>query len=169
VFAQSDVALTMTTSPPEGILGSDLLVVAAHGGIGEGNGYFRVVRDDSLLAVGSSRFATALGGIGCVVLFVCSGGRLDRDPRAHTTLGLVKQLLENGCRVVVAPPWPLYVNVPSYWLPTFLAEWKAGAQVIDACFIANEAVRSHFGDEPAHYLAMTVYGDPCFARTARHS
>jgi hypothetical protein len=163
-LAQHGVQVLTSSSPPKSIAGADILILAAHGGVGERNGYFRVVRDDMELAIGSSALANALSGVGCVVLFVCSGGRVDKDPRAHTTVGLVKQLLDNGCRAVIAPPWPLDSRVPSRWVPTFLEEWMRGTAVIDACFIANGSVRLNLGDDPVHCLAMTVYGDPLLAR-----
>ena len=46
----------------------------------------------------------ALSNVGVVILFVCSGGRLDAHPNENTTIGLTKQLLGKGCRAVIAPP-----------------------------------------------------------------
>jgi hypothetical protein len=107
----------------------------------------------------------ALANVGAVVLFVCSGGRVDEHPGASTTVGLVKQLLDRGCHAVIAPPWPLDASVPPRWLPTFLEFWTSGAPVIDACFEANEAVRQQLSDDPGKDLAMTVFGDPLLSRS----
>jgi hypothetical protein len=82
-------------------------------------------------------------------------------------VGLVKRLLDNGCRTVVAPPWPLRTDVPPRWLPAFLESWSASAPVIDACFDANAAVRAALGDDPATDLAMAVYGDPLTCTSKR--
>lgn len=165
-FAAHGVVLSSGFEPPAALKGSDMMIVAAHGGVAEDKRFFRVVTDDVDLALASSTISGALEDIGVVVLFVCSGGRLDKHPGASATVGLVRRLLDNGCRAVVAPPWPLRTNVPPYWLPTFLDRWSASAAVIDACFDANCAVRAALGDDPATDLAMTVYGDPLTCRSA---
>jgi hypothetical protein len=85
---------------------------------------------------------------------------MDKHPMANTTLGLVRQLLGNGCTAVVASPWPLDSRVPSYWIPTFLERWHAGFSLIDAVFDANSNVRVKFSGEPRDCLAMHLYGDP---------
>ena len=146
--------------PPANLSGSELVIVAAHGGTAIENRYFLGVQDDSSMALGSSRLAQTLSGAGEVIFFVCSGGRLDPQPGASAVIGLVAQLLDEGCRAVIAPPWPLEAMVPPYWLPAFLEAWADGAAVIDACFAANGKVRAELGDNPGQCLAMTVYGDP---------
>ncbi|MES2522567.1 MAG: hypothetical protein V4617_07725 [Gemmatimonadota bacterium] len=152
---------------PDGLSGSELIIVGAHGGVADRNRYFLSVQDDVALRVPSGSVARALAGIGVVVLFVCSGGRVDRRPGANAMLGLAKELLDRGCRAVVAPPWPLETMVPPLWLPTFLQSWSAGQPVIDAVFEANMAVRQFGGAEPRRYLAMTVYGDPLMGAARR--
>jgi len=155
-----NVATVHTERPPADLAGCELVVVAAHGGVAMDNLYFLGVQDDTAVALGSSSLARALGGVGVVVLFVCSGGRMDVHPEASATLSLVNQLLAKGCRAVIAPPWPLETSVPPHWLPVFLTAWNEGLPVIDACFVANAAVRKVLGDNPRHYLAMTLFGDP---------
>ncbi|HEX8320459.1 hypothetical protein [Longimicrobium sp.] len=127
--------------------------------------FFRVVADDSDVKITPAALAGSLGGVGTVVLFVCSGGRIDKHPGSSAVLGMAKRLLTSGCRAVVAPTWPLEVSVPGVWLPGFLAEWERGTPVIDACFAANTAARAEFGWNPKRCLAMTVYGDPLVAKT----
>ena len=159
-FQNHGVSLTGGSAPPSGLAGSEMAIVAAHGGLTEDARYFRAVADDVDLAIATSTLSGALAEIGVVVLFVCSGGRLDKHPGASTTVGLVKKLLDSGCSAVVAPPWPLNVSVPPHWLPNFLTSWTAGQCVIDACFEANQAVRRSLGEDPSKYLAMSVYGNP---------
>jgi hypothetical protein len=153
--------------PPARLAGCELVIVGAHGGTSMENRFFLGVQDDTQVGLGASRLAQALAGAGIVVLFVCSGGRLDPHPDASAVVGLVATLLDEGCRAVIAPPWPLEGVVPPYWLPTFLHAWESGAAVIDACFAANGAVRERLGANPGQYLAMTVYGDPLASISAR--
>jgi hypothetical protein len=166
-FESHAVELFNGEDTPAELSNSDMVIVGAHGGLGEDKRYFRVVTDDVDLALASSTVSGALRNIGVVVLFVCSGGRIDKHPGASTTIGFAKQLLARGCRAVVAPPWPLDTSVPPAWLPTFLDRWMAGAPVLDACFDANAAVRAVRGAVPSADLAMTVYGDPLITRPAR--
>jgi len=142
-----------------------MAIVAAHGGLVEDARFFRAVMDDVALAIASSALSGALADIGVVVLFVCSGGRLDKHPGASTTVGLVKRLLDEGCGTVLASPWPVDVSVPPHWLPAFLAAWSSGTCVMDACFAANQAVRARLGDDPGKYFAMSVYGNPLAQRS----
>ncbi|MDF1552485.1 MAG: hypothetical protein P1P84_05450 [Deferrisomatales bacterium] len=165
-FEHHGVSLSSGGRPPSDLEGSDMVIVAAHGGLGEDKRFFRVVADDVDLALAASTLSGALSRVGVVVLFVCSGGRIDKHPGASTTVGLAKQLLHRGCRAVVAPPWPLSTSVPPHWLPVFLDRWMLGAAIIDACFEANAAVRESFGASPDDDLAMAVYGDPLASRTA---
>jgi hypothetical protein len=165
-FERHHVQFESGSTPPERLDGADLAIVAAHGGVADEGRFFRVVRDDAHLEMGSSAVSSAFAKVGTVVLVVCSGGRLDKHPEANAVVGLVKQLLDDGCRAVIAPPWPLAVNVPPHWLPTFLDAWHSGEPVIDACFQANAAVQAALGPDPAACLAMTVYGDPLSSRSA---
>lgn len=159
-FDKHGVALGTGSSPSRAMAGAGLAIIAAHGGVGEDTKFFRVLTDDADLALAASDFSSSLTDINVVVLFVCSGGRLDKHPAASTTVGLVKQLLDRGCRAVIAPPWPLDTSIPPIWLPAFLERWANGEPVIDACFEANQSIRDARGPKPVDDLAMTVYGDP---------
>jgi hypothetical protein len=54
--------------------------------------------------------------------------------------------------------------VPSHWLSAFLEHWAAGDSLIDAAFKANAVVEGAFAQDPAHGLAITVYGNPLLRR-----
>jgi hypothetical protein len=159
------VQLDTSNGIPKGLSGSDLVIVAAHGGIFPEGRFFQVVADDANLRVSSAALSGELRNVRTVVLFVCSAGRFDEHPMASTTIGLAKELLDGGSSVVVASPWPLDSRVPSHWLPSFLQAWTAGRTAIDANFAANKAVEKELGDSPAYCLAMTVFGDPLTTRT----
>lgn len=149
---------------PAALAGSTMAVITAHGGIDDEEGFFRVVSDEGALRVTPDALAAALRNVGIVVLFVCSGGRSDKHPGAHTTLGLARQILDRGSQAVVASPWPLDSRVPAHWLPTFLAQWSAGERLIEANFTANKIVDQNFALDPARGLAMTVFGNPMVRR-----
>ena len=96
-----------------------------------------------------------------------SSGCVDLRPGANAVVGLVRQLLGNGCRAVVGSPWPLEWFVGAFWLPPFLDALDRGAAVLDACFEANDVVRRSLEHEPRRWLAMSVYGDPYTTVPAR--
>jgi hypothetical protein len=166
-FNEHGVDLDEGPAVPEGLAGAELAIVAAHGGLLPGGFYFHVIANDAELKAAAGRFADAIRGAEVVVLFVCSGGRVDSHPMSNTTVGLVKYALEAGCKCVVASPWPLDSRVPSYWLPAFLSAWESGNAVVDATFEANQAVKTRFSAEQRDYLAMTVYGDGLRTRAPR--
>jgi hypothetical protein len=149
---------------PTAFAGASIVVITAHGGIHPEGRYFQVVSDEGILRVTARDLANALRNVGIVILFVCSGGRTDKHPGAHTTLGLAKDILDRGCAAVIASPWPLDAGVPSNWLPVFLEHWSQGYSLIEANFCANKAVDQSFSKDPARGLAMTILGNPTLRR-----
>jgi hypothetical protein len=149
---------------PHDMKDAGLAVVTAHGGLSSDGRYLRSIRDDNELVEAPSALANALEGVELVILFVCSGGRIDKNPWDNSTTSLPKQLLNGGSRAVIASPWPLNVLVTYNWLDPFLRAWELGATVLEATRTANDAVAKHFGDVPQYSLAMRVYGDVLLTR-----
>ena len=154
-----NVTLRRDAEVPDDMARSELAIVAAHGGLLPGERHFQKVSDNVKLAIYPETLAAAVQDSGVVLLFICSGGRVDSHPQAETTIGLVKQLFNYGCASVVASPWPLNVSVPPKWLPVFLKKWGNGDTVADAAFEANREVAAMLGNNPTDYLAMNVFGD----------
>jgi hypothetical protein len=138
----------------------DIAVVGAHGGIYESEHWFRAIIDEKDMHLSASSLAKSLHNCNLVILFICSGGRLDKHPYADATVGLPYQLLDHGCRTVIASPWPLDVRVPYHWLKAFLERFLSGERVIDANFYANQYVAQTLGYHPMLSLAMNIVGDP---------
>lgn len=159
-FERHAIVLHEGAEPPEDLSGSDLVIVGAHGSLSVEGRYFRVASDEGTLRMTARQLAMQIGAANVVILFICSGARADSHPLANATVGLPRLLLDSGVRVVLASPWPLDSRVPSHWLPAFLEASRRGSAVIDANFIANQAVKQAMGDHPSRYLAMTVVGDP---------
>jgi hypothetical protein len=159
-LGEYDISLETRADIPEDMNDSELIVVAAHGGILPEGRFIQRLSDDASLTLHPSALAGAVNGSSVVILFVCSGGRVDPHPNAETTVGLVKSLLDQGCCSVVASPWPLDTRIPSHWLPTFLREWTSGRTIIEANYLANKNVEKELGDCPSDCLAMNVFGDP---------
>ncbi|WP_348635254.1 CHAT domain-containing protein [Rhizobium sp. PvP099] len=159
-FEEYGIELDIGPEIPDGLAGSELVIVTAHGGLGSDQKYFQRVSDEGSLVMSGGALAAHLRNVGVVVLFVCSGGRTDKVPDAVTTIGLAKSLLDQGCTAVLASPWPLDSRVTYHWLPAFLDSWTQGSSLAEANFQANQAVARGLGGEPAKCLAMTLYGDP---------
>lgn len=161
VLREHGIPMDTQAEIPGDFAGAEMAIVGAHGGIHLPDGrYFNSVADEDELVAPARALARALADVKVVVLMVCSGGRLDASPGAHTTVGLAKQLLDQGCSTVIGSPWPLAWNVPVFWLPEFLDAWRLGTPIIDANFLANAAVRRNLRDTTDVGLAMSVYGDP---------
>ncbi|MBX9596013.1 MAG: CHAT domain-containing protein [Roseomonas sp.] len=166
-FQSFDVEIHTSNDLPDSMENVDLAIVAAHGSVIAEGSYFQRISDDALLRVPASRLARALRNGGVIVLFVCSGGRADPHPSAHTVVGLAKQLIDQGCSAVVGSPWPLDPRVSVRWLPEFLSRWSAGERLIHAVHEANLCVAKGFPHDPARSLAMTLYGDPFLTTTSK--
>lgn len=171
LLTEAGIALTRSAEPPAGLGAADVAIVMAHGGLIPGQRYFQVVSDDAGKRWSSRDLGSALKYTHLVVLFVCSAGRLDQPPGARAVVGLSRRLLAEGCRAVVASPWPLDVAVPPRWLPAFLAALDNGAAVTDAVFAANRALSEWTSCNPPHAYAMHLFGDPTLRlpRTPRES
>jgi CHAT domain len=159
VFEQHGFETDTSGSIPANIRGADLAVVTAHGQLTSGKRFIHRIADEQEFVESPLTLARSLAGVELVILFVCSGGRVDSHPFANTTVSLPKMLLDRGCRVVVASPWPLDSVVPGNWLERFLEVWDAGDTVLDANFKANRYVSERLGPEAPLCLAMAVYGD----------
>lgn len=158
------ITLDTSRNLPQGLEGAQMAIVTAHGQLARGDRYFRRIVDEGALRESPLALAQALARVELVILFVCSGGRMDRHPSASTTVGLPKMLLEQGCRTVIASPWPLESLAAGPWLEGFLANWERGATAMDACHEANKRMAVRREGEPQFSLAMTVYGDPMLVR-----
>ncbi|MDG4889735.1 CHAT domain-containing protein [Mesorhizobium sp. WSM4887] len=144
---------------PDHFGGASMAIVVAHGGLNPDGGAFQVVADEGHLAATANELATSLHNVGVAILFVCSGGRTDKHPSSDATLGLARELLDQGLQAVVASPWPLESLVPPRWLPKFLSEWDAGNSLGQSVHAANLALFARDGN-PAVGLAMTIFGNP---------
>ena len=171
LLMDAGIELTRAVEPPTGLRTADVAIVMAHGGLIPGQRYFQVVSDDRGERWSSRDLGAALKDTHLVVLFVCSAGRLDQSPGSRAVVGLSRRLLAEGCRAVVASPWPLAVEVPPRWLPAFLAALDGGAAVTEAVFAANHAVSKSTSGNPPHAFAMHLFGDPTLRlpRTPRES
>lgn len=159
LLAEHGFALDRRERLPDDFEGASLAVVVAHGGLNEHGGAFQVVKDENALTVSASDLARSLHNVGVVLLFVCSGGRSDSHPAAEATLGLPRELLDQGVQAVVGSPWPLDSQVPARWLPYFLRRWDDGERLADAVHEANLDLQGK-RDDLAQSLAMNVFGNP---------
>ncbi|MES2438554.1 MAG: CHAT domain-containing protein [Verrucomicrobiota bacterium] len=151
--------VTSDDAGPYGFAGCELAVIGAHGGTGF-NDYFRSV-GDRVNHYSPSEMANMLTGCGCVVLAVCSGGRSDGQTGSAEALGLVTSLFRAGVRCVIAPPWPLDIEVVQHWLPAFLESMDAGYSVGMSATRARVAVRLEL-DHPCAWGQLHIYGDQNF-------
>lgn len=164
-FERHGVALRTEAEVPDGMRGVELAIVGAHGGVVREGSYFQTITDDASMRLPGARLANGLRNAGVVVLFVCSGGRADPHPSAHTVVGLAKHLLNAGCSAVVGSPWPLDPRVTIRWLPEFLDRWADGDRLMDAVFAANRRVDAAWPYDPRRSLALGVCGNPFVRRT----
>ncbi|WP_062744408.1 CHAT domain-containing protein [Erwinia persicina] len=134
-------------------------VIVAHGGLTKSGRYIHRISDEETLVETPEALANSVRYSDVVILFVCSGGRIDKNPWSNTTVGLPKLLLNKGARAVIASPWPLDVKVTYRWLQPFLTKWDEGASLFEATKAANDDIARNLGNSPQYALAMTVYGD----------
>lgn len=150
---------------PKNFSKAQMVIVCAHGGLTTEKRYIHTISDEGSLTESPRLLADALADVELVILFVCSGGRMDKHPHANTSVGLPKLLIDHGCRAVIASPWPLAAQVTYHWLDAFIKAWEAGDSILEATFKGNHAVQVALGDPPQYGLAMAVHGDVLLRRT----
>ena len=155
VLAANQVEAVESVSPT-GLDHKALAIIASHGVVGLLD-RFRTVTDRASV-YSSKEFASYFEGCGCVVLFVCNAGRTDLQDKSTETTGLVVDLLRNGVRCVIAPPWPLHIDVATLWLPVFLSCISSGKSVGCAVSAASREVGNTY-DNPCAWGALQIYGD----------
>ncbi|MGA1839485.1 MAG: CHAT domain-containing tetratricopeptide repeat protein [bacterium] len=144
---------------PIGFEHNALVIVVSHGGVGL-HDQFRKVTDEARV-YSRKEFASYFEGCGCVVLFVCNAGRSDKETKSTETTGLVADLLRNGVRCVIAPPWPLHVDITVLWLPPFLSSIASGGSISDSAYTAAREVSKTY-DNPCAWGALQLFGDGTF-------
>lgn len=164
VLGPAGIQLHTQSATPAALASADLAIVGAHGGLAETNGYFRGLSDDRHEPADLRQLVDALRGSRVAVLFVCSGGRVDRHPESGGLVGIAHRLLDKGLDAVVAPSWPIPFTMARPWLDPFLKAWKGGSQIIDAYHVANNAVAAATSHDLSRSLAMTLYGNPFTTR-----
>jgi tetratricopeptide (TPR) repeat protein len=164
VLDAAKIALHTQSSAPVSLASADLAIIGAHGGLAEGNRYFRGLSDDQHQPADLRQVVDVLKASRVALLFVCSGGRLDQHPESCGLVGIAHRLLDKGLDAVVAPSWPIPFLMVRPWLGGFLKAWDAGSPVLDACGAGNAAVRAATSSDLARSLAMSIYGNPFVTR-----
>lgn len=106
------IALETVGELPQNFRGAQMAVVTAHGQLTTEEKFIHRIVDEDDLKESPPALARALAHVELVILFVCSGGRVDVDPMSNATVSLPKMLLNEGCRTIIASPWPLNSGVP---------------------------------------------------------
>lgn len=157
-----DHGITLITSQkiPGRLCDSKLSIIAGHGGVMSGKEFIHRISDEEHNFVSPIEIADSVRNCEIVILFICSAGRVDKDPITNKSYGLPMEILKRGVSAVIAPPWPLDIKAAYNWLETFLRELDSGATVSEANFSANENLIKKLGDFAGYTLAMTLYGNP---------
>lgn len=164
VLNAANIPLFTQSSAPVPLALADLAIIGAHGGLAEGNRYFRGLSDDQHQPADLRQIVDVLKASRVALLFVCSGGRLDQHPESGGLVGIAHRLLDKGLDAVVAPSWPIPFLMVRPWLRGFLNAWNAGAPVIDAYGAGNSAVVAATSADLPRSLAMSLYGNPFVTR-----
>jgi hypothetical protein len=93
------------------------------------------------------------------LLFVCHSGSVVKNNFSNSCHSLIKELLANGYRTVIAPSWSLNVCIPGVWTKHFINSMKTGYTVSRSAFIANKNIQKIYPVESA-WAAMHVFGNP---------
>lgn len=147
-----------TSTQIEEFSGSSLCIVASHGGL-NAFGEFATVSVDNRVRMGPSEVASKFNGCDCVVLLVCNAGRSDEQGRTSETSGMASALLRAGVRCVLAPAWPLSVEIAAIWTASFVDYYVTKKKNAgDAVKAASEAIRK-LHRNPCAWSNMQLYGD----------
>lgn len=153
---------------PTDLRSKEMVILGGHGGLKSENGIFDSISSDS----GNTRLypdqiGPRLANTKLVILFICSGGRVDPHPFASSSLGIPQTILNHGCASVIAPTWPLDVFSSEKWLSTFLRHWDAGVDAAECNFRANRELEAGSGGDIVKGLNMHIYGCPDIRKNSK--
>lgn len=160
VLEAAEISLYTQSPAPVSLASSDLVIIGAHGGLVDENHYFRGLSDDQHHPADLRQLVDVLKASRVALLFVCSGGRLDRHLESGGHIGIAHRLLDKGLDAVIAPSWSIPFLMVRPWLDGFLKAWSAGAPVIEAYEAGNNAVAAATSSDLPRSLAMSLYGNP---------
>lgn len=155
ICVNNDVTV-VSDDEPIGCAECALAIVVSHGSQGYG-GFFKNVSDGRDV-FDSKRFSSYFRSSTCVVLFVCHAGRSDPAIGSLDARALVSELMSSGVKAVIAPQWPLNIDIPPHWLPGFLEAIGKGSTIREAKLRGDSRVKEHFAS-PAAWHSMNLYGD----------
>jgi hypothetical protein len=164
VLEKAGIPLHTQSAVPTEMASADLAIVGAHGGLAESNRFFQGVSDDKAHQTDLRHMIDALRSSRVVLLFVCSGGRLDQHPESGGMVGIAHRLLDKGVDAVISPAWPIPFNMVRPWLESFLVKWKDDVPLLDAYGAANAEVAAATSMDLSRSLAMSLYGNPFLKR-----
>lgn len=142
------------------LIHSDISIIGGHGSLHNFDQYFKAVSNGGDARVSGLEIAKHLSRCNLVILFICSGGRIDQNPYSEATTGLPYEILNHGTRTVIASPYPIEAGIQATWLETFLANFFNGVSVVNSNYNANKAVSEKHNFNFIKSLAMNVFGDP---------
>lgn len=137
MLASHDIAIDPSPEPYISLSQAEVAIIAGHAGLATANRHFRSFTNDDHRGTSVSKTADLTRRSRLVILFVCSGGRLDPDLENGAEIGLARRLLARSTQAVIAPPWPVPVFFACPWLRAFLPLWRSGCSLIDCCYLAN--------------------------------
>ncbi|ENI4126746.1 hypothetical protein ABXY91_000114 [Vibrio fluvialis] len=138
---------------------SNINAFISHGGRNELKGFKGLYPSDDKAYLNHG----SIFGCGDIaLLFVCHSGSIAKNYYSNSCHSLIKTLLSNGYKTVIAPSWSLNVCIPGIWTDAFITSMKSGDSCSKAAFIANKIVRETYNVESA-WTAMHVFGNPDLA------
>ena len=138
----------------------NIRIIIAHGGEDIGNkGTISATNNFDGIKYSYEHIENVLIDSDIVILFVCYSGKVDLDFFYERNNSLIKKILNNGPKVVIAPKWPLNIYIPPIWLPIFIDCFRAGDSSLDSFHKANLQVFKKYPNCGAwaclHYYGST--------------
>lgn len=135
-------------------ISSDLIIACSHGGhdIAEKQVVFTgdvaILDFDKIVEKGM-----------ILILFICHSGSYKKELFRNTVTSLVKAMHSKGFETVIAPFWPLHVDVPEHWLPEFITSMESGMPISQSAHLANLKVKEKM-NSPSAWCCLHTYGNP---------
>ncbi len=79
-----------------------------------------------------------------ILFFVCHSGKISKDYFFEKQNSILKNFFNKGAEVVIAPKWPLNIDILPIWLEVFLNELSLGNSSLKSFHLASKAVYNKF-------------------------
>lgn len=141
-------------------LTSDISIVIAHGGNNIDDSNTLHARDNyKKIDYQYSYIEKNVKKSKILLLFVCHSGKISKDIFYEKTNSIIRKFTKNDVEAIIAPKWPLSIEIIPIWLPVFIDSLNSGYSSLESFHLASKSVYNKFKNAGT-WACLHYFGNP---------